>query len=356
MFGLRQFDHEWLSDDFVTESQRIAEGESAIEHHYVPQMYLRRWALNRQVQPVKVDESWIGKPKSPKSIAKEPDFYTLPSVGTTLDLPLRWIETHLGRIETKCSQRLDSVVAQGPGVVSDEATRRDLSVFLGLQVTRTPSAREHTLVVINMPDHLKRRILMGLYPGLSVAEVDQAMRHRQADATHEALDLMIKDVRNTLASDLIEREWAIYQTTGPVVTCDDPVVFVAGPRFPRSLSVRGESAAVLYPLDPAHLLVMLKPGLRHRGPYLLNKEETRSVNVEVVGAASKTAFERPGDGIVSSIHVSVRPEVVELDDEAIRRLDDAAVMQLFVRGAVPRSRWATADFPPDWPVPRWYNG
>ena len=61
-----RFEHEWLSDEFVAESKRQAENETAKKHHYVPQMYLRRWAVNKLVQPVQVDTGDVHPPQPPK--------------------------------------------------------------------------------------------------------------------------------------------------------------------------------------------------------------------------------------------------------------------------------------------------
>jgi hypothetical protein len=51
-----RFEHRWLAEEFVTESLRLgAEEKRGKEHHYVPQMYLKRWAVGGRVQPVLVD-------------------------------------------------------------------------------------------------------------------------------------------------------------------------------------------------------------------------------------------------------------------------------------------------------------
>lgn len=221
-----------------------------------------------------------------------------------MDLPLKWIETHLGRIESESAGHLDELTAWGAGVVSDTALKRDLSVFLGLQVTRTVSNRRRTLVLVKGPDGAKRLFLKKANPQWSAEQIEASMNRRQDDPKHEALDLMITDVRNVVADALYQREWAVYRTASPLVTCDDPVVFLAGPPLPRSISVGAMgSAVVLYPVGPHCLLVMLRPGLRHRGPCTLDAAETLSINTEIVAAATKTAFERPGDDLAVNIEV-----------------------------------------------------
>lgn len=275
-----------------------------------------------------------------------------------MDLPLKWIETHLGRIESECAHHLGALAAWGAGIVSDTALKRDLSVFLGLQVTRTVSNRQRTLVLVKGPDSAKRLFLKKTNPRWSSAQIEESMNRRQDDPKHEALDLMISDVRNVVADALYQREWAVYRTASPLVTCDDPVVFLAGPPLPRSISVGVMgSAVVLYPVGPHCLLAMLRPGLRHKGPYKLDTAETMSINTEIVAAATKTAFERPGDDIAVNIAVPTRAVVAELDDKQVHNLGDAEALQHLLQAATPRARWAVDESEaPGWPVPRWYAG
>lgn len=148
----------------------------------------------------------------------------------------------------------------------------------------------------------------------------------------------------------------MYRTSSPIVTCDDPVVILTGPPHGRDVALRlRDSAVVLYPLGPRHLLVMLRPGLRHSGRYVLDRDEVRSVNREVVAAATAVVFERPGDDIAAHIEVPVRAGVTELNDEQTAQLDDAAALRLLLKRATPRSRWTAAPDAPGWPVPRWYT-
>jgi hypothetical protein len=348
------FEHDWLSEEFVAESQRQAENEKAWRHHYVPQMYLRRWTVDGKVQPTDVDTGRVYPPNLPRDVAYERNFYSLPQGESPLDLPLKWIETHLSRIENTSARRLRTLEDWGAGVMSDDEVKRDLSVFLGLQGTRTVSNRERTLAVINGPDSAKREYLK--QSGLSGEDIEESMRKRQANPQHEALDLMINDVRNVAATGLYAREWAVYRTAKPIVTCDDPVVLLAGPPFTRDRNAGvGLSAAALYPLNPNQVLVMLRPGLHHRGSYLLDDAETHSVNVEIVAAAAKTTFERPGDGIAVKIRVPPWPVRAVIDEDVIANLSAAAALKKFLASVVPGTRWTDLGAAPDWPVPRWYG-
>ncbi|MGO4205542.1 DUF4238 domain-containing protein [Rhodococcus sp. TAF43] len=351
-----RFEHRWLSDEFVAESLRLGAEEQGKEHHYVPQMYLKRWTVAGRVQPVLVDRRQVLPPQRPKEVAKKTNFYSLPAADSTIDQPLRWIEKHLSRIEGECAGRLDQLERGGSGVMSDDDLKRDLSVFLALQVTRTVSNRERSLLLINGPVGAKREFYRRFDPGLTDADFQAMLANTDPDPKTEAINLMFADVRNGLARCLYEREWAVYRTSAPIVTCDDPVVLVAGPPHGRGVTIGAKfSAVALYPLGPEYLLVMLRPGLRHSGRYLLDQEETRSVNHEIVAAAASMVFERPGDDIAPHLEVPARTGNAEMDDDQVAQLDAAAALRHLLNGVTVRSRWAGARDAPGWPVRRWYS-
>lgn len=350
-----RFEHRWLSTEFIAESRALGENERTREQHYVPQLYLKRWMVGGVVQPVLVDRRTPLRPQPPKDIAKKTNFYSLPAPDSTMGAPLRWIETHLSRIENDCAHRLDQLERGGTGIVADDGLKRDLAVFLGLQAVRIPSNRERHLLLIEGPVRAKREFYRHLVPAMTDAEFHGLLARAHPDPKVEALYLMFSDVELATAGALYRRQWAVFRTTGPIVTCDDPVVLVAGPPHDRgAMHGVGRSAVVFYPLNPQHLLVMFRPDLPYRGDYQLDEQETRSVNHEIMAAANTTVFEKPGDDITVQLEVPTRTRP-ELDDEQIAQLDDAAALQLMLRAVSPRSRWDEVRDAPGWPVPRWYR-
>ncbi len=107
------YEHDWLSEEFVAESQRLAEDEAAKKHHYVPQMYLKRWAVDGLIQATQVDDGRVHSAQPTKFVAQAKNFYSLPPANSTMDLPLKWIEKHLSRIEHVCAVRLSELEAWG---------------------------------------------------------------------------------------------------------------------------------------------------------------------------------------------------------------------------------------------------
>lgn len=355
MMAALRFEHQWLGDDFVAESIRLGKAENGKEHHYVPQMYLKRWTVGQKVQPVLVDRRKVLPTQRPREVAKKTNFYSLPAPGGTMDAPLRWVEKHLSRIEDECAHRLDQLQRLGSGEVTDDELKRDLSVFLGLQVTRTRAQRTRYLLLIKGPVAAKREFYRLMAPNMTDADFRAMLARTHADPQAEAIRLMFSDVRCPVAARLHMRQWAVYRTETPLVTCDDPVVLVAGPPVGREVTIGvGFSAVVLYPIGPHQLLVMLRPGLGHRGGYVLDEEETRSINHEMVAAAESMVFERPGDDIAADLEVPTRADVGELSDEQAADFDPVEALQVMLRGATARSRWAGLSQAPAWPIPRWY--
>ncbi|MGW6696543.1 DUF4238 domain-containing protein [Nocardia sp. NPDC055049] len=350
------FEHPWLGDEFVAESRRLAIDERGRKQHFVPKFYLDRWAVDGLVQPVQVDTRTAYVPQRPVEVATRKNLYTLPVSGQTMDLPLRWVEKHLSRIEGVCAQRLNELAEIGAGKLPIGELKADLSVFLGFQISRTPAARERYLMLIKGPAAGKRRYLREIMPQATEAQLEERMRPQFEDPKHEAIHLMFSDVQRTHANSLYRRRWAVYRSTNPLATCDDPVVALAGPPHPRTRWLAGLSAVVLYPVDAHHLLVMLRPDLHHRGSFTLTSDETADINREIVAAADRTVFERPGDQIALGVTVPPRPQAPIIDDATVEAMDEDSAFAVLV-GQVRRwSRWSVDATAPDWPVRRWYRG
>ncbi|MGY2059320.1 DUF4238 domain-containing protein [Nocardia gipuzkoensis] len=349
-----QFQHRWLSEEFAEESRRQAESENSKEHHYVPRFYLDRWAVDGLIQPTQVDAGVAYSPQRPKDVGKKTNFYSIPRSGDTIDLPLKWVEKHLSRIESDCIKHFESMDSLGSGKVVEDSLKRDMSVFLALQLARTPSHRERSMVIINGPEAAKREWLKRTRPQATATQIQESLKPRYSDPKREALHLMLADVRNGGAQGLYLRRWAIYRTVEPIATCDDPVIAIAGPTVSRSISLGLLSAVIIYPLGPHQLLVLLRPDHHHRPPLTLTADEVSSVNLEIASAATRTVFERPGDGIAGNVSVPAR-YVPELDDETAANLSPERALAMLLNEATRRRRWPDDSAAPDWPVPRWYR-
>ncbi|WP_157181684.1 DUF4238 domain-containing protein [Nocardia testacea] len=350
----RPFQHRWLSHEFVAESKEQARGLDSKKHHYVPEFYLRGWAEDGLVQPYQVDSRSAHVPQPPGEIGHKRNLYTLPETGDTMDLPLRWVEKHLSRIEGECAVHL-KWLATREGLVEDHTLKRDVTVFLAFQLVRTLDQRERNLTLVQGPPAGKREYLRRTNPGLSPAQIEERMRPKYQDPKHEAIHLMMNDVEYGVAHLLNMRKWAVYRTVDPIITCDEPVIQLAGPPCNRQTWIAGLSASVLYPLDPHHLLVLLRWDLSHRGPFVLGADDTKSINLEIMAAATKATFERPSDQIFRTISVPPRPSTPELDAETVDAMDGATALHVLLSGLRRHSRWTDLSAAPEWPVLRWYQ-
>lgn len=349
LIAANTLDHEWLSEEFAEESRRQAVGVRTWRQHFIPVFYLSRWAVDGLVQPVELDSAYPKKPQPPKAVGFARDLYTLPG---TVDVPQRWVEVHLSRIEGPCAKHIEALVDGPLGSVTDRSIKADLAVYLGFQVKRTVAARHRTRAIVDAPDSAKRKHFRAFEPSATDEQIEQSMRDQRSDPVDEAIRVMLADVRNVAAGSLFKRRWAVCRTTGPLVTCDEPVVMIAGPRHSRAFNAGSAvSAVVVLPLAPDRVLVMLRNDLRFREQFVLNRSETSELNQEILAATEKTAFERPGDTVIEALNVP-RRDLSELDYSGLA--DDEAFEHMLAH-ATHRSRWKGKEYPPRWPVLRWYR-
>ncbi|MFI6048402.1 DUF4238 domain-containing protein [Nocardia sp. NPDC051321] len=366
--------HEWLSDTFAHESRKQALHEESSpgqskNHHYVPRFYLKRWAVARDgkkkiffVKMTMVDTgATYVQPLEELAAKSNFNRYAADDIDQSR-FPALWVEKHMSRIETPCAHRLDQICTATPGPVTDQALIDDLAVFVVLQYVRGTRYRNYALALddsIATTDPRQLRATVGaLLPTLLHkfgTEYDPTRHEQQldmvlskstasgsADSRVKALDLALSDSR-ILYSATRDRDWATYSTSQPLVTCDEPVTMIAGPPHDRSRWLGPEKSPVMiFPLDPHHLLVMLNSPLVHTGPFHLNETETRQINLEIVAAAERSAFERPEDDIARQFDLPPRRPRTHTSDA-----------DLFESSRQPE-RWPDGGGP-EWPVSRWYT-
>jgi hypothetical protein len=152
---------------------------------------------------------------------------------------------------------------------------------------------------------------------------------------------------------LFARGWRIYQVPEMLLTCDEPVVPIAGPRHRRTeRSGVGNAGVVIYPLTPGLLLAMFDGfNACPAQPHELNYRHVAGLNGEIAAASSIYAFERPAHNIASGLRLPKAPDPVSM--AAPIPVDDTRERYL-IRSHRP-SRWANAKRPPPWPVERWFR-
>lgn len=133
----------WLTDNEIDRSKSLTRNNPQRTrcHHYVPQMYLRRWAGDDGVRFVEVatGESDI---KDPEEIANDEFFYQIEAPDIDPDeIPDLWFETHMSRIEDGAARWLRALDGAPDGRLKNTNLCENLAVFVALQSQRTPRAR-----------------------------------------------------------------------------------------------------------------------------------------------------------------------------------------------------------------------
>jgi hypothetical protein len=157
-----------------------------------------------------------------------------------------------------------------------------------------------------------------------------------------------------VGSHLFDRGWHIYQVPNILLTCDEPVVPIAGPPHPRTerAGVAG-AGVVVFPLTPRRLLAMFDgANARPQKPYRLDYGDLADLNREIAGAASIYAFERSDRNVANALQL---PKAQQPISRAAPEPVEGSDTDFLIRRRRP-SRWADMTPLPPWPVERWFLG
>ncbi|MBF6436385.1 DUF4238 domain-containing protein [Nocardia cyriacigeorgica] len=359
------FSHHWLSESFTQESRKQALHDESTrnfgtkKHHYVPRFYLKRWANPEGESKMTIVDSGSSYVQPVEQLARKTNFnrFSADDIDPVL-YPALWVEKHMSRIEDQIAIRLTEACATGPGPVNDPLLKADIAVFVGLQYVRGVKYRKYALKLdekISTLDPLQLRqtvslLLPTLLPTFGIS-YDPSRHEEQledilskstssgsSDPRVKALDQALSDLRVVVSDSVHKRLWAIYATVNPIVTCDEPVIMIPGGKYDRSRWLGpNHSQAIIFPLDPHHLLVMLTRNLSHTEPFILDEEEAFEVNLEFVAGSDQCAFERPQDSIVSRFDIPPRRPARPVGS-APNLFDATRQPERWPEGAVPGGR------------------
>ncbi len=237
-------------------------------HHYVPQVYLKQWAVEGRVAARRRGESQAFVASTAK-IMQERDLYTIEHPDMRKDA----VETSLSRLEGEIPEMLQ-MLRMGRIPAPGTPERKGCAELLALQYIRTPdrlilnrlprSARvragadgiiDEALVRELFVDHVGREPL--------VAEIDGLKDFLAVTARPEAL-MGRNDVVagmfgsfERVASHLRDMSWSIERTRGLAFITSDTPVHVWCRRPPQASGVGIANAdEVRFPVGPRHLLVL----------------------------------------------------------------------------------------------------
>lgn len=352
----------WISDAEIELSKQQTRNnpQRTRRHHFVPQMYLKRWTgEDEQILSTDIDthESTIGVPDD---IANEEYFYQI--VGDDIDTdehPDLWFETHMGRIEGKAAGWLRALDGLPNGRIKDPNLTHNLAVFVALQSQRTPRRRDAELDLdaaiarfgarnilndrVRLP-RMCRALGLPYSPERHFQIIDEIIAKPDFSTEPKAkiVDNCIKVWRNRIAPLLAcQRVWWLVSSDTSLATCDEPVISIPAPGWPRGKFPKFDSTLILYPIGPHRLLVATTQEHTLTGPLMLSPEEANAVNFEVATNGMKFMYEHPGSDIAA--HISV-PSLPPFDPS------DALTFWDVVD---PPTRWRGTAQPPDWPLQRW---
>jgi hypothetical protein len=245
------------------------------KHHLVPASYLQNWVDDKmlRVTEVKSRHSYLS---APENAARETDYYRIEAEGVDPGaLPPQLFEALLGLLEGESAQAIRRIIGDDLPALDDNLTF-NFSLFLSFQVLRGRAHRESMIATTsNMyrlllshwtDDHIRSHLSqLGEESDEEVAAhrraIDDLVAGKYQVGPHQATLLA---EAGELAFDMVPyvlgRKWVVYEGSGNLLTCDEPVVPVGGPPYRRNDAVGlGTAGALLFPLTPKLLLVMFHP-------------------------------------------------------------------------------------------------
>jgi hypothetical protein len=335
------------------------------KHHIVPGSYLRRWTEGRQLRVTEIDEhkTWI---TTAEKAARRTDYYSLASDDLEPDqLPPLLAETMLSDIESLGKVSIDALLSEGIQGLSRE-DRSNLAIFLGFQFMRGESTRAMIRKITN--DAVKLE-----YGRLKKPGIQRMLKERGLADTPERIESVAEFIRDLndgtvtvgpqnaaevmqafqaatrVAEILYERPWEVFKTPPILVTSDEPVVPIG--RLGQDRKERAglsDARLVVFPLSPAHLLVIFRHSRPIHTVSPLTLSEIAEVNHEILANATRWAFERPNRRTSLALRVPPLPAATEVVEHQIAGKANTSMIRLFRH-----SRWARASHPPPWPLQRW---
>lgn len=242
------------------------------------------------------------------------DFYSLASEGLDPDaVPPLLIETILSQIEGTTKPLIDVLIERGLGALEPLAALA-MAQFLAFQVTRGRAFRAQLMAMANAGQLLMWKGITddGIAARLrdagdddgpeSVARIREWLKAWQRGEYAVGPQLAAQvwyaaAAAEPLALVLCGRQWRVYESICPLITCDEPVVAIHAPHQDRrSVPGLGTAGVVVFPLDPHHILAMFHPYLRPDELALeqfLLPSEAHELNLEIAANSDRWIFELP---------------------------------------------------------------
>lgn len=238
----------------------------AKKQHYVPRLYLESFARRGHLC---VFDKTTGKVfwSSLRDVASQRFFYELPELDRVAGVA-QALEKFFHPFEQAAAAVLKSLRASldgGDFVAITREQRIDLSLFLALQMLRTPESREHS-VQLSLALHKEAFIvwLQDREPELAATARETFGLEMTEDEQirTQARTLLDDEQRDRIAEILYQHYWVVLENpfSSPFVTSDHPACNHGTLSHPvRSMQgLASTGAEILFPLSPKYLLLIVE--------------------------------------------------------------------------------------------------
>lgn len=355
-----------LQQIFDSANAMTAKGQEPRAHHVVPRFYLQRWAENNRVTVTDLD-AHTSFSVDPKKALIETDFYRVPA-GTVAgsDSPVVW-EVWLSQIEGIAKGFFDKLDQSGPRAL-DGDDFGILAGFIAVQITRSRwhryqarwmnSVGIHRAFEMDRPGAIEAQLRRsGENPSPErIAEVEKYWAKVTEDpwqmnlpASFE-LDLAQRSAIG-IEDLLIHRQWFIYETEKPIITCDEPVVSLWEHMAADHVQDGGYfgTPILVFPLGPHLVLAMFRENIPvYRTVQTpLDWRDTLDLNQVIAGNAYRHIVSEPSDRAASKIYVPASKDPTQMI-RAGKNGDQELLRWRVVR------RWSDERDAPVRPVKSWW--
>jgi Protein of unknown function (DUF4238) len=235
------------------------------KEHYAPQAYLESFARDSQlyVFDKTTGASFIS---SVRDAASQRYYYDIPALDEAVGVS-QALEKSFHPFEDAGGAALNSLrqsLTSGSFVAVSRAQRMDLSVFIALQMLRTPVAREEMKQAsLSLHKELFLAWVRENEPGpqLDPGSFELVMTKEEQVRTH-ARSLLDYEHRDRIAEILYQHRWVVLENPSgmPFITSDHPACnhgTVSHPVFSMQ-GLASFGAEILFPISPTHLILILE--------------------------------------------------------------------------------------------------
>lgn len=307
-------------------------------HHLVPKFYLERFTKDGKVEVVERNNPARFFAAKPRNVLGENHFYAF----DTDEGRDNAVEKMLGEhVEGPAAEAFRRLVDQGRSIVAP-GIRGPICTFLAFQRVRGNAVRQ---MIVEHHKATMRKVLSLATP----AEVMRVARLRGEEMTEEdAIDtaeyarsgeytLEVASEANVHLSSVLKaalaiapmlnaRTWRILEFSEPcLVTCDEPVALVgADPLSPGNASGLAHAHEVVFPIDPRHALLMIRPDRDSneiRGPGTARQAEI--INLHVAFSSDRYLVRHPGTDPLRGIVLPKKAPPVFVFGDVVAMQQDA---------------------------------